>query len=129
MSSSSSRRDQALLLHYKLGHPSFPYLQLLFPSSFQQGDVFSYEVCQLVKHKHLSFPFQPYLASKPFALVHSDLWVPSQVTTSSNKNWFLSFIDDHSRVCWVYLLRDKSEVENIFVQFYSMIETQCQPKI
>ena len=32
------------------------------------------------------------------ALVHSDLCGPYRGTTLSNKKWFLSFIDDHSRV-------------------------------
>lgn len=98
---SSSRRHQVMLLHYRLGHPSFLYLRRLFPSLFRNNDFFSCEVCQLAKHKRVCSPPQPYQASCPFALVHSDLWGPSRICTRSNKRWFLTFIDDHPRVCWV----------------------------
>ena len=49
---------------------------------------------------------------------------PSRVTSISNKKWFISFIDDHTRVCWVYLLHDKSEEAQIFENFNAMIQTQ-----
>ena len=38
-------------------------------------------------------------------------------------------IDNYTRVCWVYLLKEKSDVEQIFKQFYTMVETQFQEKI
>ena len=41
----------------------------------------------------------------------------------------MTFIDDHTRICWVYLMREKSEVERIFKEFYRMIENQFQTKI
>ena len=40
------------------------------------------------------------------------------------KKRFISFIDDHIRVCWVYLLRDKSEIAQIFENLNAMIQTQ-----
>ncbi|KAA0051242.1 retrotransposon protein, putative, unclassified, expressed [Cucumis melo var. makuwa] len=40
------------------------------------------------------------------------LTCPSKVTTSSRKRWFVTFIDDHTRLTWVYLITDKSE--NVF---------------
>ena len=64
-----------------------------------------------------------------FYLIHSDVWGPSKITTSSGKKWYVTFIDDHTRLCWVYLLSDKSEVTKIFQDFYNMVETQFQTKI
>ena len=69
---------------------------------------------------------KPYHASKPFYLFHSDVWGPSKVTTILGKKWFVTFIDDRTRLCWVYLMREKSEVERIFKEFYRMIENQFQ---
>lgn len=45
------------------------------------------------------------------------------------KKWFVTFIDDHTRVSWVYLLEKKSEVEKCFKDFFLMIENQFQTKI
>ena len=33
------------------------------------------------------------------------------------KKWFLTLIDDHTRVCWVYLLKKKSNDKQIFKNF------------
>lgn len=41
----------------------------------------------------------------------------------------MSFIDDHTRLTWVYLLKDKSEVKHMFEAFYVMVETQFHEKI
>ena len=47
----------------------------------------------------------------------------------SNTWWFITFIDDHSGLSWVYLVRNNYEVCLTFQQFDSMIETQFQTKI
>lgn len=40
------------------------------------------------------------------------------------KKKFVTFINDQTRSCWVYLLSKKSEVENVFKEFYKMVEHQ-----
>ena len=45
------------------------------------------------------------------------------------KKWFISFIDDQNRVCWIYFLRDKSEVAQFFENFNAMIQTQYNSRI
>ena len=128
-SNSSSCRQQVMLLHYRLGHPSFSYLRRLFPSLFSKKESFTCEICLLAKHTRVPFPVQSYQPSRLFSLIHGDLWGPSRITSISNKKWLISFIDDHTRVCWVYLLRDKSEVAQIFENFNAMIQTQYNSKI
>ena len=41
----------------------------------------------------------------------------------------MTFIDDHTRLCWVYLMKKKSDVEQIFKDFYAFFEIQFQIKI
>ncbi|XP_071933922.1 uncharacterized protein [Coffea arabica] len=43
--------------------------------------------------------------------------------------YFVSFIDDCTRVSWVYLMKSKSDVCHIIPQFYNMILTQFNTKI
>ena len=54
---------------------------------------------------------------------------PSRIPNRTHKKWFVTFIDNHTRICWVYLLKDKSEVRTVFFSFYAMIQTQFQTKI
>ncbi|KAG8472686.1 hypothetical protein CXB51_034612 [Gossypium anomalum] len=58
-----------------------------------------------------------------------DIWGPSRVKNADNCKWFITFIDDHSRITWTYLLKDKSETASVFVQFYNMVLTQFGSKI
>ena len=41
----------------------------------------------------------------------------------------LLFFNDHTHICWVYLLKDKTKVRSIFINFHSMIQTQFKTKI
>lgn len=45
------------------------------------------------------------------------------------KKWFVTFINDHTRLCWVYLMEKKLEVEQRFQYFFNMINNQFQTKI
>lgn len=68
-------KDNVLLWHYRLGHPSFHYMRYLFPKLFMNKDPSSFlcEICQLAKHHRNPFPSQPYKATRPFTLIHSDV--------------------------------------------------------
>ncbi|KAL0556045.1 hypothetical protein IC582_004550 [Cucumis melo] len=127
----STSGQDCMLWHFRLGHPNFTYMQYLFPYLFSKLDVssLSCDVCIRAKQHRVSFPSQPYKPTQPFILVHSDVWGPSKVTTSSGKRWFVTFIDDHTRLTWVYLITDKSEVLSIFQNFYHTIKTQFHTKI
>ena len=87
--------------HLRLGHHSFPYLRHLFPKLFEGVDYskFQCESCHLSKDHCVKFVPKPYHPSKPFYFIHSDVWGPSRVTTLSGKRWFITFIDDHTRLC------------------------------
>jgi len=51
---------------------------------------------------------------------------PSSV---GRKTYYVSFIDDYSKFTWVYLLRHKSEVFQIFKEFQQLVERQFNCKI
>lgn len=124
-----SRHQKIMLLHRRLGHPNFVYLRQLFPKLFRNNESFHCTVCQVSKHQRIPFVSQSYCPSHPFALVHSDVWGPSRISTLRNKRWFVTFTDDHTRVCWVFLLKEKSEVAGIFEQFFYMIKNQFNQSI
>ena len=90
---------------------------------------FNCEVCELAKHECFVFQAHPYKKSTPFTLIDSDIWGPSRVPNLSNTRWFISFIDDYSKLCWIYLIKENSKTFSIFKQFHSMVQTQFNSKI
>jgi hypothetical protein len=50
-------------------------------------------------------------------------------TSLSNNVYFILFIDDFSRLTWVYFLKTKSQALSMFRNFKSMAETQSVQKI
>jgi histone deacetylase 1/2 len=61
-------------------------------------------------------------------LVFSDVWGPAP-TSIGHHNYYVSFIDDHSKFTWIYMLRHKSEVFQCFHNFQSLAERQFGRKI
>ena len=127
----SSNKAKLWLLHCRLGHPSFSVLKVMFPSLFDnlKPEMLHCEVCQLAKHHRVSYPLSNNKASFPFQLIHTDVWGPSRVPNISGARWFVSFIDDCSRVTWLFLMKNKSDVSTILPVFLKMINTQFGEKV
>ncbi|CAL2255065.1 unnamed protein product [Prunus armeniaca] len=64
-----------------------------------------------------------------FSFVHSDVWGLAKIATPVGVQWFVTFIDDCTRMTWVSLLKTKGEVSSRFQQFYQMVETQFHARI
>ena len=63
-------------------------------------------------------------ASDPFELVHSDVWGPCPVLSPTRFRYFVTFVDDFSRVTWFYLMKSRSELFSHFSAFCVEIQTQ-----
>ena len=111
-------------VHCCLGHPSLSLLNKLCP---QFSSIFSLncESCQYAKlsHVHLS-PGINKRASAPFELVHYNVWGPCLVMSFTRFNNFVTFVDDFSRVTWLYLMKSRSKFFSHFSTFYAKIKTQ-----
>lgn len=119
-----------MLWHQRLGHPSFEYLRFLYPSiSSNKIQPLKCENCILAKHTKSSHPHHLYKPSKPFHLIHSDVWGLARVPNLTNTRWFITFIDDHTRVSWVFLMKDKSEAYSLFKSFHQMVQNVFQTAI
>ncbi|KAL4010710.1 hypothetical protein IC575_027725 [Cucumis melo] len=83
----------------------------------------------MAKQPALSFPKSASLCDKPFGLIHSDIWGPAPCPTVNGYRYFVLFIDDYSRFTWIYFLRNRSSLYQIYVDFANMIQTQFSSKI
>ena len=111
-------------LHCHLGPPSLSLLKKLYPR-FSSLSSLNCESCQYSKvHRvHLS-PKVNKRASTPFELIHSNVWGPCPIMSPTGFKYFVTFVDDISRVTWLYLMESRSEVFYHFSAFYAKIQTQ-----
>ena len=63
-------------------------------------------------------------ASAPFELVHYDVWVPYPIMSPIGFKYFVTFIDDFSRVTWLYLMKSRFELLTHFSAFCAEIQIQ-----
>ncbi|KAH9718140.1 hypothetical protein KPL71_022099 [Citrus sinensis] len=61
--------------------------------------------------------------------VHSDVCGPTKTASIGGSHYFVTFVDDFSRRVWVYTMRAKDEVLEIFVKWKKLVETQTGRKI
>jgi hypothetical protein len=107
-----------------LGHPSLQSLKRLYPQLSHLSSL-RCDSCQFAKHHrvHLS-PRVNKRAASPFELIHSDVWGPCPITSKSGFKYFVTFVDDFSRVTWLYLMKNRSEVFTHFCALVAEIKTQ-----
>ncbi|XP_068636011.1 uncharacterized protein [Aristolochia californica] len=74
---------------------------------------------------HLSFSH----ASKPLELVHTNIWGPASVKSTSGAKFCILFVDDYSWYTWFYPLHTKDQALPTFKKFKLLVENQFDVKI
>lgn len=67
-------------------------------------------------------------ANEPLSLVHTDICGPINKTSAGGARYFITFIDDYSRYTFVYFLKTRDQVFEIFKDFVTFVEKQCEKK-
>lgn len=80
------------------------------------------------KSDQLPFPKSTSVSIAPLEHVFSDVWGPAP-SSVGNKNYYVSFIDDFSKFYWIYLLKPKSEVCEVFHLFQQHVKCKFDRKI
>ncbi|MCI36864.1 copia-type polyprotein, partial [Trifolium medium] len=57
-------------------------------------------------------------------LIHTDVYGPMRTPSLNNNRYCILFIDDFSRMTWIYFIKEKSEVFGIFKKFKALVEKQ-----
>jgi transposase InsO family protein len=116
------------LWHSCLSHVSFSRLRFLAPTgvlgNLKTCDISDCSGCKLANFSALPFNQSISISSSPFDLIHSDVWGSSPVAIKGGSRYYVSFIDDHTRYCWVYLMKHRSEFFEIYAAFRALIKTQ-----
>jgi GAG-pre-integrase domain/Integrase core domain len=120
-----------ILWHRRLGHMSFSALERIFPDLFKKcsRSELVCDACEFAKHIRTTYPSFCSRSLNYFDIIHSDVWGPSRVASSSGFHWSVTFIDCCSMVTWLFLMRSKSEVPDCFRNFHKMVETQYGKRV
>ena len=92
-------------------------------------DMDFYEHCVFRKLHGSKFPKAVHRTKGTLDYIHSDCWGPSKVEYLGGRSYFVSFIDDYSRMTWIYLMKHKSEVFKHFKDWKTLMENQTGKKI
>lgn len=89
VSCNATTRNKILLSHQRLGHSArFPHPKC--------------PICSLAKQSQTSFPTSTSRATNAFSLIHMDFWGPYHTPHRDESRFFLTIVDDYTRVTWVF---------------------------
>ena len=129
----SNNLNESLLWHSHLGHINEIRLTKLHTDGyfrpFKYESYGTCEFCLLGKMTKLPFKGKGQRAAETLELIHSDVCGPISVTARGGFSYFITFIDDHSRYGYVYLMRYKSEAFEKFKDFKDEIENKLNKSI
>ncbi|PKU70250.1 Retrovirus-related Pol polyprotein from transposon TNT 1-94 [Dendrobium catenatum] len=120
------------LWHGRLGHPDTRKLQHLAQLHLNISSTISSKycnTCNLAKSHRLPSSNSFSSTYESFEIVHSDVWGPSPTISLNGFRYFVTFIDEHTKYCWVYPLTLKSDVFSKFQEFYNMVRCQFNKNI
>ena len=119
--------------HSRLCHVNFDSISrmsrmsLIPIVSYEKGK--KCEVCVQVKQPRKPFLSVQFRSTAPLELVHSDICEMNGIITKGGKKYFITFIDDATKYCYVYLLRTKDEALHHFQIYKAEVENQLNRKI
>ncbi|GJX75492.1 transposable element [Tanacetum coccineum] len=128
-----SNSDLTKLWHMRLGHMSEKGMVILSKrgllDNHKVANLEFCEHCVMGKQKRVSFSKAIHQTKGTLDYLHADCWGPSRVPSLGGARYFLSIIDDFSRMTWVFMMKHKSEAFEKFKHWKILIENQTGRKI
>lgn len=120
-----------MLSYGTLDHAPFSKIKILFPD-LDIGSIkksFLCTICPASRQNRLPFHDSCIETNHPFDLLHIDILGPYVHKTYSRCNFFLTVVDDFTRVTWVYLMTNKNDCVACLCQLFRSIQTQFDKKV
>ena len=114
--------------HRRLGHPHHEVLKSVLNKCnlpIPQQSKFDFCVaCCLGKVHKLPSTASTTTYNAPFDLIFADVWGPAPMVSTAGFKYMLTCVDAHTKFTWIFLLKLKSEVTSVFLNFLAYIHTQ-----
>ncbi|CAI7929160.1 unnamed protein product [Closterium sp. NIES-54] len=129
---SATRECDLLTLHRRMGHVALPILQQLLknqmvtriPVKGEPNEVLGCPTCMQAKFTRYPFSSSEATAKAPLDEVVMDVVGPLKLG-AARADYFLTIVDVYTRMTWVYVLSQKSDVaETVKTNWLPMVERQ-----
>lgn len=134
--SSAAAMVSSEVWHRRLGHVNSQYLnkmqdavQGLTLDSKTDISKSSCVACCEGKQSRLPFPKEGSRSTELLHKVHTDLCGPMENQSIGGSRYFMLFIDDYSRMTYIYFLKTKDEALKCFQQYKAEVENQLNSSI
>ena len=120
------------LWHRRLGHISIERIKRLVNDGVLKSlDFTNFGTCvDCIKGKQTNKTTKgAKRSSEILEIIHTDICGPFPTPCLNGQRYFISFIDDHTRFMFLYLLNDKAEALNAFKTYKVEVEKQKDKKI
>ncbi|GJT65606.1 zinc finger, CCHC-type containing protein, partial [Tanacetum coccineum] len=123
---STLKQNDSILWHARLGHVHYKRMQDVSKDGLILAFDIHIEKCKTyMLTKITKKPFQNVKhKTEVLELIHSDLCDLHATPSLGNKKYFVTFIDDVYRFCYVYLLHSKDEALDKFKVFKTEVKLQ-----
>ncbi|KAI5333799.1 hypothetical protein L3X38_023931 [Prunus dulcis] len=118
--------------HGRLGHVSLSKIKTLMDLELiPKSNIDLKHKCEVcVQAKQTRNSFKPVERNTQILeLIHSDVCDSNRSPTRGGNKYFVTFIDDFSRYCHIYLIKTKDEVFNKLKIYKNEVENQLEKKI
>lgn len=122
--------------HRVLGHVNFKYLDILvknqllngIPSKIE-GEFMKCKTCIENKMSNSPFKNERSKAKKISEIIHTDVCGPFKTVGFRGEKYFISFIDDYSKVAKVFIMKSKTEVYDCMKEFVNECENITNERV
>lgn len=130
------RKSQTRIWHERLRHSHPNAIKSMWKNQTVIGmklegsvSAIDCKICAVGKITNTPFPTGGPRTSGALDIIHTDVCGPMRTESVGGAQYFVTFIDDHTRWCEIYFMRNKSEVPQKFVEFTNFAERQTGQKI
>lgn len=133
-------KETAELWHRRLGHAGYGALEMaaklncvqginLQPQDIKGESQRTCEPCILAKKTRSNFPTSLTRSTSPLELVSSDVCGPMVVQSDNGAKYFMTMLDDFSKMSSVSVIKVKSEVSIMAKPTIELLKRQCGLKV
>ena len=122
-------RDDGELWHQRLGHLHHGALKILqqISTGIPKGTLAQLDQCKgctLGKFVKATFHEKDSRATMILERIHTDVCGPFSVASTAKQRYYVIFVDDFSRKCWIFFMQKKSETYSKFCEFKALVEKE-----